>query len=234
MKRRIGFSTGALALGDFRKGVDLMLRHEVEAIELSALRDHELEPLLASLAGLPLQRFKYISFHAPSGLQQHSEADVVSRLKELLPRGWPIIVHPDMMSRLDLWEALGEALCIENMDKRKPIGRTVTELQPFFDRFPAASFCFDIGHARQVDPTMTEAALLLRRFGSRLKQIHMSEVNTRSRHEPISFTALAAFQEVAHLLADVPIILETVIPEGQIERQMRLAESVFARAAVAS
>src|SRR5262245_47743003 len=139
MKRRIGFSTGALAFGDYRKGLDLVARHGIEAIELSALRDAELQPLLADVPKLPMTGFKYISFHAPSALTQLSEENVTTLLKSLLPRRWPIIVHPDMMSEFDFWDGFGEWLCIENMDKRKPIGRTVAELQSFFDRFPDAS-----------------------------------------------------------------------------------------------
>jgi hypothetical protein len=51
----------------------------------------------------------------------------------------------------------------------------------------------------------------------------------------MSFTALAAFRKVADMLPeDVPVILETVVPEGQIELQMRLAQSVFDRVAMAS
>jgi hypothetical protein len=134
------------------------------------------------------------------------------------------------MKNHSLWRGFGEWLCIENMDKRKPVGRTVAELEPFFKEFPDASFCFDIGHARQVDPTMSEAALLLRRFGNRLKQIHMSEVNSRSKHDAISFTAVQAFRKVADLIPPgTPIILETVIPEDQIVEQLQLAASVFQR-----
>jgi len=67
---------------------------------------------------------------------------------------------------------------------------------------------------------MTAAALLLRRFGNRLTQVHMSEVTSSSREGAISLTALTAFREVAHLLPDeVPIILETVIPADQIDKQ---------------
>ena len=43
---RIGFSTGALALGDFRKGIKLQRREDIQAIELSALREDELDGLI--------------------------------------------------------------------------------------------------------------------------------------------------------------------------------------------
>jgi hypothetical protein len=72
------------------------------------------------------------------------------------------------------------------MDKRKPGGRTVRELEYWFSEFPEASFCFDIGHARQVDTCMTVAYLMLKRFLPRLRQVHISEVNTQNKHDRLS------------------------------------------------
>jgi len=228
MPPRIGFSTGALAFGDYWRGVRILRERHIPVIELSSLRDSELKPLLGSLDELPLDTFAYISFHAPSGLSMLTEAEVVSLLMNLLSRPWPIIVHPDVIHDFSLWRGLGRSLCLENMDKRKPIGRTVSELEPFFEELPSASFCFDIGHARQVDPTMSEAALLLQRYRSRLKQIHMSEVNSSSKHEPMSVTAVSAFRKVAGLIPpEVPIVLESVVGESRIEQEIQLAESVL-------
>jgi hypothetical protein len=149
-------------------------------------------------------------------------------LAALVARRWPVIMHPDALNREDLWESLGDHLCIENMDRRKAVGRTTAELEIIFARFPRASFCFDIGHARQVDPTMTEAALILRRFRDRLKEVHLSEVNSLGRHEGITYTALNSFRKVAHLVpAGVPVILETPLPVDQIEAQIHLAEQAL-------
>jgi hypothetical protein len=125
-------------------------------------------------------------------------------------------VHPDMLFTPPAWSGLGDKLLIENMDKRKPVGRNVVELLPFFEALPDARFCFDIGHARQFDPSMTEASLLLQAFGRRLAEVHISEVNTASRHDPISRNAVRAFQAVrAYIPEDIPIILETLIADGQ-------------------
>jgi hypothetical protein len=71
-----------------------------------------------------------------------------------------MIVHPDAMHIPAKWARFGDLLCIENMDKRKPIGQTVTDLADIFEALPRASLCFDIGHARQVDPTMSDAAAI--------------------------------------------------------------------------
>ena len=53
----IGFSTGALALSDFRGALELLNGQPVNAIELSAIREPELVPLLRSLHHLDLSRF---------------------------------------------------------------------------------------------------------------------------------------------------------------------------------
>jgi hypothetical protein len=63
---------------------------------------------------------------------------------------------------------------------------------------------------------MVEAYRILDQYGHRLKQVHISEVNTASHHDPISRYAILAFQKVAGLIpASVPIILETLIDSGQ-------------------
>jgi hypothetical protein len=110
------------------------------------------------------------------------------------------------------------------MDKRKPIGQTALDLGKFFDALPNACLCFDIGHARQVDPTMSEAWAILQRFRNRIKQLHVSEVNTQSKHDPISLESILAFQKVSHLVpADVPIILESRVEESEINEEIESA-----------
>ena len=123
--RPIGFSTGALAKSDFALGLDLQRSHEtVTAVELSALRDHELAPLVEGLNALDLEKFQYVSFHAPSKLNTLDERTVFELLVKL-PDSWPIVVHPEILRTPSLWATLGSRLCIENMDNRKSTGRTV-------------------------------------------------------------------------------------------------------------
>jgi sugar phosphate isomerase/epimerase len=122
------------------------------------------------------------------------------------------------------WRRLGNCLCIENMDKRKPIGQTAKDLAEIFETVPDASFCFDIGHARQVDPTMSEASAILHRFRDRIRQLHVSEVNTQSKHDPLSFESILAFHKVSHLVpADVPVILESKVQESEINGEIESA-----------
>lgn len=202
-------------------GLELQHPFSLETIELSALRDQELVPLMNAIEALDLSRFTYISLHAPSALGTLAEQDLVSILSQV-PLAWPIIVHPDIIVDPEQWRFLGRRLCIENMDQRKPTGRTVTEMKAVFESLPDASFCFDIGHARQVDPTMGVAIGLLERFRERLRQVHMSEVDPYGKHIPIGFAALCGFQTVAKLIPDdCAVIIESMVTPGQIERELQ-------------
>jgi hypothetical protein len=222
--RHIGFSTGALARGDFRAALAMLAGKNADAVELSALRQDELAPLVNELERLDLGQFKYISFHAPSSMEAGFEATALQLLEQVTRRGWAIIVHPNAMHQPQEWARLGSSLCIENMDKRKPIGQTAGDPAEIFKGLPEATFCFDIGHARQVDPTMSEASSLLKVHSHRLRQLHVSEVNTQSRHDALSLESVLAFQKVAHLIpADVPVILESRVEEAEIDQEIENA-----------
>jgi len=227
--RPIGFSTGALAKGDFATG--LLLQRvfvQIDAVELSALRDGELAGLVDAIPDLDLSRFAYVSFHAPSRLQTLDEETVFELLLRL-PESWPIVVHPEILRTPALWRELGRRLCLENMDNRKTSGRTLDELRQLFDAFPEATFCLDVGHARQIDPTMVSAILMLREFGERLRQLHVSDVGPRGDHLPLGATARSAFSRIAAYIADdCPLIIESIVAAEQIEREIETVSSVFA------
>jgi hypothetical protein len=213
--RPIGFSTGAIARGDFRRALHVLRTCGLNTVELSALRLDELEPLTAALPTLDLGAFNFVSIHAPSRFDKNDELAIVQVLMKFAGT-LPIVLHPDVIFTPELWTMLDRRLLIENMDKRKPVGRTVAELEILFRKLPKARFCFDIGHARQVDPSMTESVLILREFGERLAEVHISEVNTCSRHDPISTGAVKAFQRVSRYIPeDIPIVIESLIDEGQ-------------------
>lgn len=213
--RPIGFSTGAIARGNFSLAVKCLRDRGIDVIELSALRVCELRPLLDALPSLDLHAFRFLSIHVPSRFDEDEEAEIVDELRRRAA-GIPIVVHPDTIFNPSLWAKFGEHLLIENMDKRKPVGRTTKELLSLFRNLDTARLCLDIGHARQVDPSMMEAVLLAREFGSRLAEVHISEVNTASRHDPISTTAIQAFQMLADYIPEnIPIVIESLVDAGQ-------------------
>jgi hypothetical protein len=147
--RPIGFSTGALAGGDFHAALSLLAGSGTEAVELSALRAWELPELARAASTLSVEGFQFVSVHAPSSFRPDEEDEIVGLLKHLCGFGWPIVVHPDSIRSYSPWREFGSMLWIENMDKRKPVGRSAAELDEIFDHLPDAGLCFDIAHARQ-------------------------------------------------------------------------------------
>src|SRR6185503_2999740 len=117
---------------------------------------------------------------------------------------------------------------IENMDSRKGFGKTEADLQSVFERLPEASFCFDIGHARQIDPTLKLARQLLTQFSTRLRQIHLSAVNSYGGHEALTEAIVAEFQSLSSLVPErTPVILETSVTGEGIAEQINLARQLF-------
>src|SRR5450755_2077572 len=112
--RAVGFSTGALARGDFQTALQMLRASNASAVELSALRQDELIPLVQHLDQLELSGFEYVSVHAPSKMEPSFEPVALDLLEQVASRGWPIIVHPDAMSTAKEWARLGNRLCIEN------------------------------------------------------------------------------------------------------------------------
>jgi hypothetical protein len=187
---------------------------------LSALRLPELEPLISALPKLDLSQYSYVSLHAPSIFSRAEEPWLAEKLYTGVPKSWPIILHPDTIFDFSHWSRFGGRLAIENMDRRKPIGRTVQELREIFNRLPEASLCFDVGHARQCDASMTESFLILSTFAERLVQVHISEVNSASQHDSISYGAKLAFQQVARMIPQaVPIIIESRVSASEISAE---------------
>jgi len=219
--RSIGFSTGALALGDWQKALDILNISPATAVELSALRERELEPLIKSLPKLSLSKFNSVFFHAPSKLEKFTERELVEMLKSVIVKGWPIVVHPDIIQNYDLWSDFGELLCIENMDGRKSNGRTAEELFAIFEELEFASFCFDIGHARHIDRTMSQAVAMVQKFHARIKVIHLSEVGIYGYHVPLSFMAMLSISHLFEILpGNCPVILESPVRDGYIDAEI--------------
>jgi hypothetical protein len=177
--------------------------------------------------------FKYIAFHAPSRFSAHEEVNIVALLWNLL-RDLPdnvtihIVVHPDTLHDYDLWRSFGDKLCVENMDDRKPIGRTADELSAVFEKLPKARLCFDIGHAHEIDRSMSVGYEILRRFRNRISHVHASEVNDDWKHRAFSASSHAAFLKLAGLIPEeAPVILETDVAEGRVAAQLSEARCIF-------
>lgn len=217
--RPIGYSTGAVALGDFRLALDQLHGKPFTAVELSAIRMAELPALIEALPVLDLRQFDYIALHAPSSFRLDQEREIARLLLDT-PRAYKIILHPDAIHEPANWTAFEDRIALENMDRRKSTGRTVNELSQWFEALPFAGFCLDLAHAQQVDTTMTEAYLLIKAFGDRLCQAHISQLDSASHHHPLTMSSIRAFSELAWLLPrELPFIIESRVSAQELEEE---------------
>lgn len=211
---QLGCSTGFLreGAGDWADDwADLVARAaatSTEAVELAALSEPELPSLLDHLAVTQSLPFRFLSVHAPSKARSLPEPELVRQLLPLTARVDAIVVHPDTLVDPAAWIPLGRTLVIENMDVRKATGRTADELAPLFAALPAAGLCFDVAHAGHLDPSLDEAHRILDRFGSRLRHLHVSALDDRGRHRPMTAADEAHLAPLLDRCRDVPWILE--------------------------
>jgi hypothetical protein len=212
----LGASTGYMEehRGDWEALVEQALETSSFAVELAALSEAELPGLLAFLADGPVLPFRYLSVHAPVKHFALTEKELVARLAGLPAWVDAIVVHPDVIEDPGAYAALGAQLVIENMDPRKPTGRTAVELAPLLDALPEAGFCFDVAHAAAVDPTLAEAHRLLDRFCGRLRHLHVSSLDDECHHEPLRDADEAAWTAVLRRCRDVPWILEAPLRDS--------------------
>lgn len=206
----VGASTGYMVdnRGDWPRLVDEASRVSSFAVELTALAEEELSPLLDFLANDPPLPFRYVSVHGPSKDRKMSEEELVAKLAELPPFVDAIVLHPDQIEDPSLYLPLGSRLLIENMDSRKSSGQRGPELEELFEALPMAGFCFDVAHVWSVDQTMATGEELLDRFTSRLKQVHLSSMSESLSHIPLQAEQQTLFMPLLSRCSDVPWILE--------------------------
>lgn len=208
-----GISTGFLwnLRDDWTAQTQEATRFSRAAVELSALSEEEVEPLLSFLGDFALP-FGFTSVHGPAKNRRLDE----ERLVKLLAKFWPVakgvVMHPDTMVDLDAYTRLGDFLVIENMDARKTDGRTAAELRTYFEALPDARFCFDVAHAWSIDPSMKVAEELLDEFGSRLSHVHISSLDGELHHVALTSDDESLFAPLLKRCPDVPWILEARPP----------------------
>jgi hypothetical protein len=184
-----------------------------DVVELSALCGAELPGLAAFLDGDWSAPFAHVSVHGPSKRWREDELALADALLALPASVDGIVMHPETLGDVDAFAPLGGRLRLENMDTRKPDGRTTDELGRYFAQLPQARFCFDIAHAWQHDAGMGLAHELLDAFGDRLVEVHLSSIDTDGAHVPLRPGDVDAFAPVLERCAGVPWVLEAPLPD---------------------
>jgi sugar phosphate isomerase/epimerase len=210
----VGASTGYMtgARGDWPRllAAAEALSHDV--VELSALSADELPGLRAFLADGEALGFAHVSVHGPSKGWAGTPGELAAELAALPAQVEGIVMHPETLGDPAPFAALGARLWLENMDTRKPDGRTPAELARYFVALPHARFCFDVAHAWLHDPTMALAHALLDAFGDRLAEVHVSSIEESGEHVPLRPQDAETFAPVLARCVGIPWILEAPLP----------------------
>lgn len=210
----VGASTGymAAARGAWPRLVAEARALSGDVVELSALCGEELPGLAAFLDGGWNAPFAHVSVHGPSKGWQHGPRALADALLALPSVVDGIVMHPETLGDPAAFAPLGARLRLENMDTRKPDGRTTDELARYFDALPDAHFCFDVAHAWLHDHEMGLAHELLDAFGDRLVEVHLSSIDADGSHIPLRPADVDAFAPVLERCAGVPWVLEAPLP----------------------
>jgi len=210
----VGASTGYMAelRGDWARLVSSAHAVSGDVVELSALCADELPGLAAFLSADRRLPFGRVSVHGPSKGWDGAPGELAASLAALPAVVEGVVMHPETLGEVAPYAVLGARLRLENMDTRKPDGRTSEELARFFASLPEARFCFDVAHAWLHDASMGLAHELLDAFGDRLVEVHISSIEESGHHVPLRTADVDAFAPVLERCTGVPWVLEAALP----------------------
>lgn len=206
----LGLSTGCLRdrADDWSELARAAARESRTAVEFSALSEPELPTLIDYLLSGPSLPFEFISIHAPSKKRSMPEAELVGQLHRVAHLVDAIVIHPDQVEDPANYAPLGRKVVIENMDRRKSVGRTLAQLRPYFDALPEAGLCLDLAHAHHVDDSMNEGEAILNEYWARLRHLHLSSLDETGHHVSLTPEDEERFEPILDRCRDVPWILE--------------------------
>ena len=157
--------------------------------------------LVAFLRRAPPLPFRFVSVHGPSKDRRMSDDELVSLLgaaararvgdrhaprRDGRPRALPAPRPPAVHREHGRAQAPGQ------------YGRRAAALLRRAAR--RAGFCFDVAHARAVDPSLEVARELLSRFSLRLSHVHLSSLDAEQHHVPLTDADQEAFAAGAQAL----------------------------------
>jgi len=209
----LGFSTGCLykTRKSILEIIKLIADIGCNAIELAFLDIDELNTLDDLIKGT-FRAFEYVSFHAPALDFIYQDEKVTKDLLDKIQRAYNnfnleiVVIHPDRIASWEVFNNFSISPAIENMDNRKPVGKTVRSLQDLFNRYEM-DMVLDLMHCYTNDKSMNLARELSVNFKDKIKEIHLSGFD--KHHAPLYKTKQT---EIIEAIPDknLPIIIESV------------------------
>ncbi len=191
----LGFTSGRIS------NLKYYLRVGCTAIELNVGTIEGLEKLNTL--------FDYVSIHAPTGPFDYLQLDAL--VKIVKPK--VVVLHPDNIINPRLVNELGWPLALENMDWRKSTGKTVEQLEKWFDIFPQAKMVLDLNHVFTNTADMSLASSLWQKFSDRVAHFHLSGFSGENKPHDFLFKTGQDKIIAALPVKYLPIILEPDISD---------------------
>ena len=217
MERIISFSLGNIwrwsDSPDRSKLIQYMKTLDITGVEIVFPTEQELYAFHLSgidaqwLSGLP-----YTTIHAPFNLfSSHASKETILKqlnaISELYVKthAKSVVFHPAPCEKLALLAGRNFHVTVENLPPGKHTG--IPELRRIFKKYPEFSFCLDISHAYLW--SKYETARLIREFGSRLSQIHLSGTYRRKSHQSLQSVSRDFMQTIEGIKClDLPLVVE--------------------------
>ncbi|NQT49143.1 hypothetical protein HQ571_00450 [Candidatus Kuenenbacteria bacterium] len=212
--RLIGFSSGVL----YHKIQPVSMQairffHSLgcNTIELACVLKERLALFYDLYRAFRLNLYECYSLHAPCDHTYCDNEETRAILAQLqifqkLFKFKYLVFHPHTLKDPAVLEDYSLPIAIENMDKLKPAGQTVADLEKIFAVLDC-QFVLDVNHAFTNDPSHRLAQELLNAFGNRLCGVHLS--GFVDFHEPLHVTKQDQLIEIIKPL-DVPVIIESM------------------------
>lgn len=196
-----------------RRAIEICRRIGCRAIELSCIGGFGDSSLsgLKKLKASDLADFRYISLHAPSRNVKYRRDDATRQILDIMQKACAelnaqcVVIHPDTVIDWGILKEYPLPFAFENMDNRKKSHRDVGDMLKVFQDTDY-EFVLDVNHCFANDPTMRLAEEMLKNFGDRLCEIHVSGYT--NYHAPLHRTEQKEILE-AIPDTDVPMIIES-------------------------
>ncbi len=207
----IGFSTGCLYKSHDRLSpstIKLFRKAGCNAIEVMFYSTSNTSKFL-KLKKSDFEGFEYISVHAP--IYRNGEKDkylkALGAICEIHSKidFDTVVLHPDSFDDFGIFKSFNLPFAVENMDKHKNSCKDAKDLKRVFEKFDVP-MVFDINHCLSNDSSLKLAGDLLRTFHSRIKEIHLSGLDTF--HDPLFKTKQEMIMDA---IPDIgcPVIIES-------------------------
>jgi len=224
-----GFSTGVLhQYLDAKQSIKIIKQLGCAAIELGFVRKERMENgWMEAITKEDLEGFKYISLHAPKMYYKDNEEtrDVfkrIERINNLRPLDL-VVFHLDNVVDVKVFKKALFPVGFENMDKQKPFGRTLKDIEKLLKKNADFRFVLDTNHIKSNDPSMKMINEFYSQLGHKIAEYHVSGLGSDYPHIPLFQTQKTDILEAVKDLSK-PIICESRLTPDNIRQEKEFIE----------